>query len=260
MKKIETLNNNNKKNIFKDAEIFSLCLFLKKENALLIGDLHIGGEESLNASGLFIPRKNFEKVIKELGFVFSKTGKVKTVFLMGDVKHGFGLPNRQEFAEINLLFDFLAERSEKITIIKGNHDNYLEMIVIGAKTRLGREINVKKSEILGKRKEIFLIHGDEIKKAPKNVKLIIIGHEHCAITLRDFAKSEKFKCFIKTKICGTKVIAMPSLNFIATGTDLSTEEPLSPYLKEMKEFECWVVEDEKSFYFGKIKKIRTQNR
>jgi hypothetical protein len=243
------MNNNT---IFPGAKIISLGIQLKKEKILVLGDFHIGQEEELNKQGIMMPRTNFSKLKKELLEIFSKTGKLKKIILLGDIKHEFGALNNQEWKEVVELIEILEKKSEKLIIIKGNHDNFLKPITTWKKIELVDKI------IIGK---ILLCHGDKIisTKESEKTKYIIIGHEHPAITLKDEHKSEKFKCFIKTfygkGIHKKQLIVMPSLNFLTIGTDLTKEKPISPYLKGMNTFECWIVEEAQSFYFGKIKTL-----
>ncbi|MEK6856468.1 MAG: phosphoesterase, partial [Nanoarchaeota archaeon] len=75
--------------LVEDIEILDLCLYLRKEKILVIGDMHIGLEESLQKQGFFIPRFDIEEVIKRLKNIFAEV-EVKRIILIGDVKHEFG--------------------------------------------------------------------------------------------------------------------------------------------------------------------------
>ena len=90
-----------------EIEYLGKCLFLKEKMILVIGDLHLGYEESLNNSGVFVSRKMFEEVISYLDKVFFRTGRVEKVVLLGDVKHGFGNIIRQEWNDVISLMDYL---------------------------------------------------------------------------------------------------------------------------------------------------------
>lgn len=239
------------KEILPGARIVSLGLYFEKEKALALGDLHLGMEEELNNQGFFVPRTNFQSLMKELSRIFSATGKVNTIVLLGDIKHEFGSASAQEWREVLALTRHLKAHAKEIIALKGNHDNYLKQI-------LAKEgVVLQESLVWG---NYLFCHGDKIIKsgesgaAARKVKELIIGHEHAAITLSDEYKSEKFKCFAKTKYKNKQLIIMPSLNFLSIGTDLTTEKLLSPYLQGMKGFECWVVEEGRAFYFGKKKR------
>jgi putative SbcD/Mre11-related phosphoesterase len=259
----------NRKNILitPDAEIVSLALYLKKHKALILGDLHLGQEEELNKQGILLPRTNFVQLKKEIEFILEKVKEIKQIILIGDVKHEFREANNQEWRETIELIEIMQKKCKKIFIIKGNHDSFLKPITAWKKIELIEYI------VLG---DYLLCHGNKIlsEKETEKAKYIIIGHEHAAITLSDEHKKEKFKCFIKTKYVPEKeqqtgkenrtskktpakktkeIIILPSLNFLSMGTDLANEKPLSPYLKKMKEFGAWAIENHESFYFRGIK-------
>lgn len=232
-----------KKNIFKNVKPISLGLFFEKEKLLAIGDLHLGQEGELNSTGIFVPRSNFEKVEQELKLIFSETGKLNTIVFLGDVKHEFGSANNQEWREVVKLFEIAEKAADKVVVIRGNHDSFIKSIA-----------NWKKFKIFDtyEEGEYLFCHGNKIIESKK--KKIIIGHEHSAIMLRDANKKEKYKCFAKTKFKNKDVVVLPSFNFLTTGTDLLREKLISNYLKESEEFEFWVIEERKIFYFGKMKR------
>ncbi len=231
------------KKVLKNTEIISMALWFKKEKILVIGDLHLGQEEEYNKKGVFVPRNNFSKTLGELDFVLKKTGQLKKIVLLGDIKHEFGTINNQEWVEVIKIIDFLETKCEKLIIIKGNHDKYINSI---AKWK-----NFKAIEKFEENNYCFC-HGDKIIETKK--KIIIIGHEHSAIILSDEYKREKFKCIAKTKYKKKEVIVLPSFGFINIGTDLLNEDLISPYLKKSKNFEIWVIEEKKNFYFGEMNK------
>ena len=67
--------------ILENIEIIDLCLYLRKEKVLVIGDIHIGLEEALQKQGFLIPRFDIQEVIKRLKSIFSKV-EVKKIILM----------------------------------------------------------------------------------------------------------------------------------------------------------------------------------
>jgi len=107
--------------------------------------------------------------------------------------------------------------------------------------------------LLGK---YLILHGEEIpKEVPKEVKTIIIGHEHPAVSIRDEIRTEKFKCFLVGKWKGKNLVSMPAFNPVVEGTDVQKEKLLSPFLKQdLSNFTVYVVAD-KIYRFGKLKNI-----
>ncbi len=236
--------------IIPDVEIVNTALHLKKEKTLVIGDVHIGYEEALNKQGLLIPRAQFKDIVKRCEKLFSKI-KADTVVINGDLKHEFGTISEQEWRETLRFLDFLSEKTKKVFLVRGNHDTILGPI---AKKR---NVEIKDYYKAG---DIYFCHGHRIPedKDFKKAKTIVIGHEHPAITIGNSARRELFKCFAKGKWKNKTLIAMPSFNTITTGTDLLRDEPLSPFMKQIKnknEMEIYVVGN-KTYYFGKLRNLR----
>lgn len=228
--------------ILDNIEIVDLCLYLRKEKTLVIGDMHIGLEESLQKQGFFIPRFDIQEVIKRLKNIFSKVD-VKKIILIGDVKHEFGTISDQEWRDTLKVLDFLLEKCEVI-LIKGNHDTILE------------PISKKRSvEIVEKHKlnDILFTHGDKLVNEDKEPKIIVIGHEHPAVSFKS-RPEEKFKCFLLGKYKKSKIIVIPSFNFLTEGSDVTKEKTLSPYIKNIKNFKVYVAEDE-ARDFGLVKDL-----
>ena len=227
--------------ILDNIEIIDLCLYLRKEKILVIGDMHIGLEESLQKQGVFIPRFDVQEVIKRLKNIFSRI-KVEKIILIGDIKHEFGTISDQEWRDTLKVLDFLLEKGNVI-LIKGNHD-----------TILGPISKKRNLEVLEKYKidNILFVHGDKIIN--DNAETIVIGHEHPAVSFES-RPEEKFKCFLLGKYKGKNLIVIPSFNFLTEGSDVTQEEILSPYIKNIKNFKVFIVED-KVRDFGLVKDLQ----
>ncbi|MAG47347.1 phosphoesterase [archaeon] len=231
--------------ITKGIEIVDLGLFLKDEKILVISDLHIGMEEAYNKQGILIPRFQFPEILKHLDKIFTKVKPKKTV-INGDLKHEFGTISSQEWKNTLKLIDYLLEKKQKVILIKGNHDTILEPIV------KKRDIKVKDFYNI---KDITITHGHKILQDKDLKKVIIIGNEHPAISFES-RKTDKYKCFLLGKYKKSKLIVLPSFNFVTIGSDLTKENILSPYLKQnLKNFEVFIAED-KTYKFGKLKDIK----
>ena len=231
--------------IIKGIEINDLALYIKSEKTLIIGDIQLGYEENLHNKGVLVPKFQFKDLIDRLSKVIGKA-KPKKIVINGDIKHEFGTISEQEWREILRFIDFVLEKSIELIFVKGNHDKILEPI---AKKR-----NVKVVPFV-KIKDILIIHGHEIPKIPKETKTIIIGHEHPAVALRDGPRIEKFKCFLKGKWKRKNLVAQPSFNTLTEGSDILSENLLSPFLTNINNFEIFVVGDEIR-YFGTVAKLR----
>jgi uncharacterized protein len=248
--------------IQKNIQIIDLGLYLKKEKTLIITDLHIGYEESLNKQGVLIPRFSFKDLVIRLNKILNKT-KPETIIINGDIKHEFGKISETEWRNTLKLLNLLAQTS-KVILIKGNHDKILKPIAEK------KNITIKDSITLN---NILIIHGNKIPKDLKQVKTIIIGHEHPAISISDSTRKEKYKCFLKGKYKRKNLIVQPSFNLITEGTDISKvlenqkfsesrkpkgfsmQKLISPFLKQdLSKFNVYIVSD-KVYDFGKLKDL-----
>ena len=235
--------------IHENIEIIDLALYLIKEKTLIISDLHIGLEESLNKQGILIPRFQFEDFLNKLKLIFKKV-EVKRIIFNGDLKHEFGEISKQEWNNILRLFDFLQDK--EIVIIKGNHDPILKPIAEKRNLKLVESYNLN---------GVTILHGDKILDNLN--KIIIIGHEHPAISLKKGIRTEKYSCFLKGKYNDKELIIMPSFNLLTYGSNILKQKLLSPFLRNIEDFEVFIVSPEedlnnlsKTLYFGKVKDIR----
>jgi len=225
--------------IYDDIEIVDLAL--KYKDNLILGDIHIGLEECMNKEGILIPRFQLEEIFNRLDKIFSKV-KVKNVIINGDIKHEFGTISRQEWRDTLRVLDYLMEKGNVI-LIKGNHDTILGPIADKKEIKILDYYNID---------DITILHGHKI--IPDLNKIIIIGHEHPAISFKE-RPSEKFKCFLKGSYRKHVLIVIPSFNFVFEGTNILKEKLLSPFLQQdLSKFEVFVVED-KVYNFGKLKDI-----
>ena len=244
--------------ILPDVEIIGLSLYIRKLDSLVIGDVHIGYEEALNKRGVLIPRFHFRDVVTAANNIFqqlkpllkkSKNQKLNQIIINGDLKHEFGIISGQEWREALKFLDLLAANCEKVVVVKGNHD-----IILGP---IAKKRNIELAEDYCSN-GFFICHGHKIpeKKGFKEAKTIIIGNEHPAISIKDGARTETFKCFLKGAFRSKKMVVMPSFNPITMGTDVLKEHFISPFLKKgVNNFEVFVVAD-RVYPFGKIKNLK----
>ena len=217
--------------IAKDIEVNDLSLYLVKEKTLVFADFHIGYEEALNKEGILIPRFQLKETLERLEriFLFFKRNKkeINKIIINGDLKHEFGTISEQEWRDALKLLDFLNKYCKEIILIKGNHDTILGPI---ADKRSLKIVDFLKFE------DVLIIHGDKINKHIENLikkaKIIIISHEHPALSLKEGFRVELFKCFLKGKYKKKTLIVQPSFNLVTEGTDVSKEGLLSPFLHQ----------------------------
>ena len=53
-----------------------------------------------------------------------------------------------------------------------------------------------------------------------------------------------------------ELIAVPSFNPLLEGTDVLKEQLLSPFLKDIKDFEVYVVGEKGIYLFGKVRELQ----
>ena len=226
--------------ISKGIAIMDTALWFEAEKTLVINDLHIGYEEALHRKGILVPRSQLEQIMVKLKLIFQKVKPAK-IIINGDLKHEFGKVLKQEWKEVLAFLEFLMDHVPEIIIIKGNHDPIIKPIADKKGIAVTQEYMVR---------DTLIVHGDELVET--SAKRIVIGHEHPAITIREGSKWEKYKCFLRGKWKNKELIAVPSFNPLLEGTDVLKEELLSPFLKDIKKFEVYVVGEKEAYYFGKI--------
>jgi len=234
--------------ILKDIELIDLAIYTNK--TLIVTDFHIGYEEALNKQGVMVPRFQFVETMKRLNSIFKKlkNKKIDRIIVNGDLKHEFGTISDQEWRHTLKLLDYFGQHCKEIILIRGNHDTILGPI---AKKR---EVKVLEHYKL---KNILIMHGDSIpdNKLLKDVKTIIIGHEHPAVSIKDGPRVETFKAYLVGKWKRKNMIAQPSFNLVVEGTDVLKEHILSPFLKgNLKDFNAIIVGD-KLYGFGKLREL-----
>lgn len=242
-----------------NIEAIDLAIYLKKEKALVISDLHLGYERYLQAKGILVPPFQFAEIKKKLEGIFENIGELDYIVINGDLKHEFGRISGQEWKEILELIDLLSKYCKKIVIIKGNHDIILDRITNKRNVRFE-----KAGFAIG---DFYITHGHEIpeNKGIEKAKTILIGNEHPAVSLTDEIVTEKYKCFLKGKWKRKILIVQPSFCLMAEGTDILKEQVISEFLGQvnLNEFEVFVVAPNfnEIKYFGQIKNLeRPQNR
>lgn len=231
--------------ILKGIEIKNKALWLSSVKILIIADLHIGYEETLIKEGIFVPKTAFNEMKKEILELLKL--KPKIVVINGDLKHEFGEISKQEWHDTLELLDILLKKC-KVILIKGNHDAILEPIARKKGLKIVDFYCVE---------DVCILHGHKIflEALDKKTKILIIGHDHPAISLKEDLKQEIYKCFLLGKYKDKKIIVMPSFFSVYEGSDVRKEKMLSPYLQNLKNFEVFIIAQNKVYKFGKLKEI-----
>jgi len=214
------------------------AVFIEEIDTLVLADLHLGIEGALEKQGVFLPLNVSLRLVEKIEDLVDCV-KPKRIIFLGDVKHEFGFPNPSEWVNVKKLLQFLLDSNLRIEVIRGNHDNYLISILKRYEIPLHQDVLNYRG--------ISFTHGHLDVEVRNLEEIIIMGHEHPSIRLRDeTGVSHKFKCFLVGRIEEKILIVLPSANELATGTDVnltSKEEFLSPILRKVniKEFQPYPI-------------------
>ncbi|MGB9728656.1 MAG: metallophosphoesterase [Thermoprotei archaeon] len=201
---------------------------ITKINATIISDIHIGYEEELAKSGIFLPRS---QLVSLLGKVDELHGALKTkrMIVNGDLKHSFARPSKRVSKEISTFLSALLSYYEDVVIVKGNHDNYIAGIA--------KKHNIDVVDYFSE-ENILIIHGhkDPGKEYLGQNEFIVIGHEHPSIGIRDeIGHLNKFIVILYVPtVMNNIIVVLPPFSLLSTGTLISTKSRnslLSPILK-----------------------------
>jgi len=200
-------------------------LYLEKLKTLILADIHLGYEEAIAQEGIFLPRAQLSHIKLEFNYVLRKLD-VESIIVVGDLKHRFDKLSRQEREEIEALVSFLREKNIKnILLIKGNHDNYVSLVArkLGVEIRDNLLIN-----------DILLVHGHtdpfetEFRDNLSSINLVIYGHEHPSIVLRDsLGRVGKLPIFLETPLRmwgkSIKAFILPASGYYQLGSSITLD-------------------------------------
>lgn len=193
-------------------------LFIKSLDAVVCSDLHLGYEGVHASKGTFIPKLNFKKV-KEIMEEALKLSKAKNVIVVGDIKNEFSDVHVEEFNEFREFIGFLRNDMgvKGITLIKGNHDNFIDRF------KQAMKFDIYAQEAL--LDDYLFFHGEELPKSRKG-EMLIMGHLHPAIAIYNkVGVKEKLRCFLYGRLAdGRKIIILPAMNYFAEGVDVNQQD------------------------------------
>ncbi|MFA4823915.1 MAG: metallophosphoesterase [Methanoregula sp.] len=144
-----------------------------EQRMLVVADLHFGIEADLAAHGLHFKSRS-ERRLERLHSVIDST-KPDALVLLGDVKHSIPTPTWQEHYELPKILDSLRARIP-LHVFPGNHDIGIERFLHKG------EIQPKDGAILD---GVGYLHGHMIPSPVLDGHLIVIGHHHPLLSLRD---------------------------------------------------------------------------
>jgi uncharacterized protein len=144
-----------------------------EEQYLVVADLHFGIEADLAMHGLHFRSRSKARLERLLAIV--DRVDPDGLILLGDIKHSIPSVTRQEFFELPRILEGMRDRVS-LRVFPGNHD-------------IGIERYLKPAEICAKEGEIIdgigYLHGHMYPSPDLAGHLIIIGHHHPQLSLRD---------------------------------------------------------------------------
>jgi len=206
------------------------AVYVRRLRALVLADTHLGFEEEAAQQGLYVPRIQLLRTMEVLRQGLDLTG-ADWVILAGDVKHSFSRLLRSEREELSRVFQYLArERSVRVTVVRGNHDNYLPIVAKDYGVEMVQELYEK---------GVLVTHGHRKPQGgyPGRVEVVVIGHEHPSLRLRDrLGYVAKLPAFLSAPYPAlqARLVVLPAVGQYQTGTtvSLSPDTYLSPILRE----------------------------
>lgn len=174
------------------------------EREMVVADLHLGCEAALEHEGLSIPRVQTREIER---YVFDTVESVSPskLIVAGDLKHNFSRNLTQEWQDVSRFVRRLSELVP-VEVVKGNHDNFLGLILRECGVPMTTETNVG---------GVRIVHGHSGE--PSGLPTVM-GHLHPSIGFRDAAGAlTKDRCFL---YCARRsMLVLPALSLIAGGLD-----------------------------------------
>lgn len=221
------------------------ALFFINEKILVLSDLHIGFEEVMAQKGLLLPKIQTVDIMELLNTVIDKYNP-EQIWIDGDFKHEFSRNVEQEWRDIKKIIELILSRT-KLTIIRGNHDNFLKNIL--AKYNVPFLQSAKIDNYL-------IVHGD--KKIDQKNSFLILGHEHPSIKIRDsIGAIISIPAFLYDP--EDKVLVLPSPSIYSSGSDILSSNTISPMLKDLefsKFFVYGITKEMGLLYLGDIQGLK----
>jgi putative SbcD/Mre11-related phosphoesterase len=197
------------------------CAFHAATGALLLADLHIGYEATLESEGFAMPRMQTLEMISRLHRAIDSYDP-SMVVVAGDLKHNFDRNLTAEWNGVERFVDEISGRA-KLVVLKGNHDNYLATILSKRGMQLHKELEVG---------GFTVAHGHETRAAKGGG--MILAHEHPAIMIRESTGAKvKVPCFLYN--ASERRLVLPAFSPLALGSDVigtPDSERMIPLLAE----------------------------
>lgn len=234
------------------------ALLFKEKKLLIIADLHIGIESELRQNGLQVPSQT--KLMENRLISILTKHKVKSLILLGDVKHTIPSSTHQEQTDVKHFLDTIASYCT-VHILPGNHDGNIDRL-------LPSNIQLHPSDGVVF-EEIGLTHGHRTPSHEiMQCEQVIIGHSHPTVMLMDRLGYRTFEqCWlrgpprlevVKEKFpdsLTTQILLMPAFNPLCGGTAVNQDVLLGPFrsLIDVDNAELYLLDGS---LLGKVKDLK----
>lgn len=195
---------------------------VKVDKYVIIADLHLGFEEYMSKRGVYLPPLQLSRALE----ILERLPKTRTLVIAGDIKQSFEGIGKQEKRDVITFLERATAKFDEVILIRGNHDTFIKPILNDFGVELADEL------VDG---DIIIVHGHEMVKSEG--RLIIMGHEHPSISLRDqLGVTAKFPCFLHVPLVdGRKALILPPVGAYQSGTNVTLDKRgyLSPIIREL---------------------------
>ncbi len=221
---------------------------LHEPRTLIVADLHLGAEAALEHDGLSIPRLQTRKAEAYLRRLIDEVGPDRLV-IAGDLKHNFSRNLTQEWEEVDAFVRSVSDVVD-LVVTRGNHDNFLSLILRESGVPFIRELK------LG---DYTVLHGHADASSRSR---IVMGHIHPSITLRDGAGARvKRPCFLHER--AGRILIVPALGIVSPGIDVvgsPSSDRMSPLLPPsgLKGFVPVVFDGHNPLVFPTVGELRSE--
>ncbi len=202
------------------------AVYVEHANTVVIADVHLGYEEEMASTGVYLPRiqlRHAEKLIDSL----ATRHPGATLVVAGDLKQSFSKLLRQERVEVSRFIDYALQAGfKKVIVVRGNHDNFVSHIV---RDRGGEWVE----DLLDLGHGIIVAHGH--KRVEADYELLIMGHEHPAVQVTMAGGRTKFPVFLAVPLESERTaLVLPPTGAYQVGNVVTTfrENYLSPIIRE----------------------------
>jgi len=196
---------------------------LRVDDAVVIGDLHIGVESHLSRKGFHLPSRTM--IMKD--DLLNISDDASRLIVLGDVKDSVPGSTKQEYAEIPEFFQAMLEHFDRVDVVIGNHDTRIEDF-------LPKHVNIHPATGL-RIGDVGMIHGHTWPSADVMAsKMLVMAHNHPVIMFRDgVGKRTTEPCWMRAPFNGesgnykehpNELLMIPSFNRLLGGSPVNVKE------------------------------------